>query len=70
MKTQAVVVADDPVYVSWLQNAAGQSTDFSLLRPLDADDLIERIQMLGRVDIVFFSSTRPTWKRGWPWSSA
>ncbi len=54
MKTQAVVVADDPVYVSWLQNAAGQSTDFSLLRPLDADDLIERIQMLGRVDIVFF----------------
>ena len=54
MKTQAVVVADDPVYVRWLQNAAGQSTDFSLLRPLDADDLIERIQMLGRVDIVFF----------------
>lgn len=54
MKTQAVVVADDPVYVSWLQNAAGQNTDFSLLRPLDADDLIERLQMLGRTDIVFF----------------
>ncbi|HSW12400.1 MAG TPA: hypothetical protein VLI06_06135 [Solimonas sp.] len=54
MKTQAVVVADDPVYVSWLQNAAGQNTDFSLLRPLDAEDLIERIQMMGRVDIVFF----------------
>lgn len=54
MKTQAVVVADDPVYVSWLQNAAGQNTDFSLLRPLDAEDLIERVQMMGRVDIVFF----------------
>lgn len=54
MKTQAVVVADDPVYVSWLQNAAGQNTDFSLLRPLDAEDLIERMQMMGRTDIVFF----------------
>ena len=54
MKTQAVVVADDPVYVSWLQNAVGQNADFSLLRPLDAEDLIERVQMMGRVDIVFF----------------
>ncbi|HUP92220.1 MAG TPA: hypothetical protein VM074_08235 [Solimonas sp.] len=54
MKTQAVVVADDPVYVNWLQNAAGANTDFSLVRPLDAEDLIERVQMMGRVDIVFF----------------
>ncbi|MDD3762295.1 MAG: hypothetical protein PHP86_03265 [Nevskiales bacterium] len=54
MKTQAIVVADDPVYLSWLENAAGQSADFSLIRPLDAEDLIERVQMLGRVDVAFF----------------
>lgn len=54
MKTQAIVVADDPVYVNWLQHAAGSGTDFSLLRPLDAEDLIERVQMAGRVDMVFF----------------
>lgn len=54
MKTQAVVVADDPVYVNWLQNAAGNNTDFSLVRPVDAEDLIERVTMMGRVDMVFF----------------
>lgn len=54
MKTQAVVVADDPVYLSWLENAAGQGAEFSLVRPLDAEDLIERVQMMGRVDVAFF----------------
>lgn len=54
MKTQAVVVADDPVYLSWLENAAGPTAEFSLIRPLDAEDLVERVQMMGRVDVVFF----------------
>lgn len=54
MKTQAVVVADDPVYLSWLENAAGSTSEFSLIRPLDAEDLVERVQMMGRVDVVFF----------------
>ncbi len=55
MKTQALVVADDPVYVSWLQNAAGQNTDFSLLRPLDAEDLMQRAaDGWGALDMVFF----------------
>lgn len=54
MKTQAVVVADDPVYLSWLENAAGSTAEFSLIRPLDAEDLVERVQMMGRVDVVFF----------------
>ncbi|HEX4895208.1 MAG TPA: hypothetical protein VFV11_02625 [Solimonas sp.] len=54
MKTQAVVVADDPVYLSWLENAAGPTAECSLVRPLDAEDLIERVQMMGRVDVVFF----------------
>lgn len=53
MKTQAVVVAEDPVYLNWLQNAA-PGAEFTLVRPLDAEDLIERVQMLGRPDMVFF----------------
>lgn len=53
MKTQAVVVADDPVYFNWLQNSA-PGTEFTLLRPSDADDLVERVQAMGRVDMVFF----------------
>jgi pilus assembly protein CpaE len=53
MKPQAVVVADDPVYLSWLQLAA-EGVEFSLVRPLDAEDLMDRVQKLGRVDIVFF----------------
>lgn len=55
MKTQAAVVADDPVYLNWLQNAA-PGTEFSALRPVDAEDLIERIQMMGRVDMIFFQA--------------
>ncbi|SFF38681.1 pilus assembly protein CpaE [Fontimonas thermophila] len=54
MKTQAIVVADDPVYLSWLENAAGQGAEFSLVRPLDAEDLIERVQAMGRIDVAFF----------------
>lgn len=53
MKIQAAVVADDPVYLNWLQNAAA-GAEFTLVRALDADDLIERMQMLGRLDMVFF----------------
>lgn len=60
MKTQAIVVADDPVYVSWLQHAAGTGTDFSLVRPVDAEDLIERVQVAGRVDMVFFQFDEAT----------
>ncbi|MGQ0529080.1 MAG: AAA family ATPase [Panacagrimonas sp.] len=53
MKTQALVVADDPVFLSWLQNAA-PGAEFSLARPLDVEDLLERIDAVGRVDVVFF----------------
>lgn len=54
MKTQGIVVADDPVYLGWLQNAVGSTVDFSWLRPLDAEDLLERIASLGEVDIALF----------------
>lgn len=53
MRTQALVVADDPAFLSWLQNAA-PGAEFSLARPLDVEDLLERIQAAGRVDVVFF----------------
>lgn len=53
MKPQAVVVADDPVYLNWLQGVV-DGVDFTAAHPLDADDLIERVRMLGRVDIVLF----------------
>ena len=53
MKALAVVVADDPVYLDWLQHSA-EGIEFTLIAPQDANDLIERVQALGRVDIVFF----------------
>src|SRR3546814_18943325 len=53
MKTQAVVVADDPVYLSWLENAAGSNDEFSLISPPDAEELIERVQSMGRLDVEF-----------------
>ncbi|MBI2383571.1 MAG: hypothetical protein HYV18_05840 [Gammaproteobacteria bacterium] len=54
MKTQAVVVADDPVYLNWLQNALGAAAEVSLLRPADAEELLTRIEAAGRVDLAFF----------------
>lgn len=59
MRTQALVVADDPVYLNWLQNAA-PGAEFSLARPIDAQDLLERVHSTGRVDVVFFHFSRET----------
>lgn len=53
MKTQALVVSDDPVYLSWLQHAA-PGVDFSQLRLLDPDDLMSRLASSGRADVIFF----------------
>lgn len=54
MNTQGVVVADDPVYLNWLQNGVGDAADFSLVRAASTEDLLERIGNLGRVDVAFF----------------
>ncbi len=51
IKTQALVIAHDPVYVNWLQNAV-PAVDFVLVRPLDIDDLVQRIGASERVDLV------------------
>lgn len=53
MKTQALVVADDPAFLSWLQHAA-PGAEFSLARAVDAEDLLDRVHAAGRVDVVFF----------------
>lgn len=60
MKTRCIVVADDPVYQGWLQHAAGDAAEFSLLRPLDAEDLLSRIDELGGVELAMFEFGRQT----------
>jgi len=53
MKTQAVVVANDPIYQSWLQNAAGSTMDVALLPMSGGQDALTQIEARGRVDVVF-----------------
>lgn len=48
-----MVVADDPVYLNWLQ-AAAPGAEFSLARVAEVEDLVARIHAAGRVDAVFF----------------
>jgi pilus assembly protein CpaE len=53
MKTQAIVVSNDPVYQGWLQNAAGSTMDVALLPVGSGQDVVARIEAMGRVDVVF-----------------
>ncbi|MFI4980853.1 MAG: CpaE family protein [Nevskiales bacterium] len=53
MKTQAVVVANDPVYQGWLQNAAGSTMDVTLLPLSVGQDMLAQIEARGRIDVVF-----------------
>lgn len=53
MKTQAVVVANDPVYQGWLQNAAGSTMEVTLLPVSGGQDVLSQIEAHGRVDVVF-----------------
>lgn len=52
MKTQAFVVADDPVYANWLQSAVA-TAEFSLVRPIDTEDLLSRLEFSGRPELLF-----------------
>lgn len=54
MKSHGLVIADDPVYLNWLQNAVGPALELSWVRPLDAEDLLERIANAGSIDIALF----------------
>jgi len=52
VKTQAFVVADDPVYANWLQSAV-ESADFTLVRSTDTEDLLSRLEFSGRPELLF-----------------
>ncbi|MEQ9479620.1 MAG: hypothetical protein RIK00_09870 [Algiphilus sp.] len=54
MKTQGVVIADDPVFVNWLQNGVGSAAEFTLVRAGTTEDLIERVSNIGRIDVACF----------------
>lgn len=53
MNTQAVVVASDPVYQGWLQNAAGAGLDVAMLPFTSDQDSLAQIEARGRVDVLF-----------------
>ncbi|MDR3415966.1 MAG: hypothetical protein P4L83_07260 [Nevskia sp.] len=53
MKTQAVVVANDPAFHSWLQDAAGSAVEVSLLQLPNDQDPTAQLEARGRVELVF-----------------
>ncbi|MGH8504952.1 MAG: AAA family ATPase [Stenotrophobium sp.] len=53
MKTQAIIVANDPAYLNWLQSAAAD-VEFTQVRPMAAEDLAGHVRSLPQADIVFF----------------
>ena len=53
MKMQAVVVANDPVYQGWLQNAAGSTMDVALLPAAGEQETLAQIESLARADLMF-----------------
>ncbi|HWU67958.1 MAG TPA: hypothetical protein VN046_03705 [Stenotrophobium sp.] len=53
MKTQAIIVANDPAYLNWLQSAAAD-VEFTQVSPMPADDLAGHVRSLPQADIVFF----------------
>lgn len=53
MKTQAVVVANDPVYQQWLQSAAGTTMDVILLPASGEQEALAHIEAQTRPDVVF-----------------
>jgi pilus assembly protein CpaE len=53
MKTHALVVANDPAYRTWLQEAGGSGIDIRLLPAAAEQDPLEQIEAEGLPDIVF-----------------
>ncbi|MGB0956011.1 MAG: AAA family ATPase [Panacagrimonas sp.] len=51
MKSQALVITDDPVYIDWLHNAA-PGTDFSRVSSVDADRIEELASGAGKVPLI------------------
>lgn len=55
----ALIVADDPVYQSWLGKAAGDAIRFTLVQSHDANEARERVEA-ARPDLLFVEFTDPT----------
>lgn len=54
MKTQALVVADDPVYQTWLRQVAGTTLEVTLVPAAGtAEEVVARIEAQPRFDIIF-----------------
>ncbi|MDB5986994.1 MAG: hypothetical protein JWR16_2047 [Nevskia sp.] len=53
MKTQAFVIADDPVYPGWLEHAAGANLDVKPIAAREPEAVLIRFGSERRVDIVF-----------------
>ena len=52
-KTKALVIADDPAFEGWLAGAEGANLDLVVLPGGETSELLQRIDALGRFDLVF-----------------
>jgi len=53
MKSQAFVIAEDPVYSGWLENAAGDALELKPILPREADAVLARLASEKRIDVIF-----------------
>ncbi len=53
MKSQALVIADDPQYRGWLENGAGASVEVRPLAARDAEAMLTQLASQQRIDIIF-----------------
>lgn len=52
-RSQALVIADDPAYLPWLETALGDSVNFVRADTHDVGDLLRRLQQGNRFDLLF-----------------
>jgi pilus assembly protein CpaE len=57
MKTKVLVVADDPEFASWLQDAEGANLDAVVIRGIEPTALLASIEAQGRYDLLFCEFT-------------
>lgn len=59
-KLQALVVADDPVYLDWLRKAGGDRITFTLLQTHDVERVMDAVNGAAQLDLLLCEFTRPT----------
>lgn len=52
-KPLAFVIADDPAFQPWLQQTLGSALECSFVQPLDARDLLSRMDSVGKLALLF-----------------